>query len=114
MEFVCTKINENLAAIKKEKSKKQTNGFLPHSRTFPVIKEEVEKEEEEAEFFRIQPDSPLTSLYCGTRWKNRTWPDFLYEQAFAVNYYGIYEIALQLLLKALSHRVTLSNLEYSY
>ncbi|XP_011455501.2 uncharacterized protein [Magallana gigas] len=74
-------------AIKKEKSKKQTNGFLPHSRTFPVIKEEVEKEEEEAEFFRIQPDSPLTSLYCGTRWKNRTWPDFLYEQAFAVNYY---------------------------
>lgn len=85
---------ENVEAIKKEKSKKQTNGFLPHSQTFPVIKEEVEKEEEEAEFFRIQPDSPLTSLYCGTRWKNRTWPDFLYEQAFAVNYYGIYEIAL--------------------
>ncbi|XP_022303669.2 uncharacterized protein LOC111111136 isoform X3 [Crassostrea virginica] len=76
---------ENVEATKKDKPKKQQ---LSHSQTFPVIKEEVEKEEVEAEFFQNQPDSPLTSLYCGTRWKNRTWPDFLYDQCFAVNYYA--------------------------
>lgn len=82
-------------ATKKDKPKKQQ---LSHSQTFPVIKEEVEKEEVEAEFFQNQPDSPLTSLYCGTRWKNRTWPDFLYDQCFAVNYYGMETIYSRRLL----------------
>lgn len=77
-----------IAALKKDKPKKTSAGLLAHAQTFPVIKEEVEEEEAEAEFFRNQPDSPLTSLYCGTRWKNRTWPDFLNHQSLAVNYYG--------------------------
>ncbi|XP_048729433.1 uncharacterized protein LOC125646877 isoform X2 [Ostrea edulis] len=78
---------ENVEALKKDKPKKTSAGLLAHAQTFPVIKEEVEEEEAEAEFFRNQPDSPLTSLYCGTRWKNRTWPDFLNHQSLAVNYY---------------------------
>ncbi|XP_061182860.1 uncharacterized protein LOC133191163 isoform X2 [Saccostrea echinata] len=74
-------------ALKKDKPKKSSGGVLAHAQTFPVIKEEVEEEEAEEEYFRNQPDSPLTSLYCGIKWKNRTWPDFLYDKSFAVNYY---------------------------
>ncbi|XP_062605392.1 uncharacterized protein LOC134267185 isoform X1 [Saccostrea cucullata] len=80
------------AAVKKDKPKKSSSGVLAHAITFPVIKEEVEEEEAEEEYFRNQPDSPLTSLYCGTRWKNRTWPDFLYDKSFAVNYYADYDL----------------------